>query len=440
MAIKASHKVGLALVLCYLVAWLDRMAISMTIPSIQRDLGVGARETGWMVSAFFLGYALFQIPGGTLADRFGPRRVILGALAWWSVFTALTGRAAGVGAMLGTRFLFGVGEGVFPASVWKVLGNWFTKKNRATANALVISSIALGPALTPWVLRPILARYGWRTCFLFLGVMGVLCLFVAHRYVQSSIREAQGVPADELAEYEEDERSQAANAEGTIQTTSLAGLLKVPIVWVLFLVALVANVAMYGWLTWLPTYLEKARGLDLKGMTVGASLPFVFGTIGCVLGGWVSDRFFRGRRKYLILACQVLGGLCLFAFTRVQDKTMYMVAQCAAGFLLFMGSAAVWALPMILLPTRLMGAGSGFINTGGQIGGVLSGVLIGAYVSYRGENYAAGFELMLGALALAALLVLVGIHEAKPKTSATPPGPPLGLDPSAPGAGESPAR
>lgn len=411
MSLKASHRVGLALVLCYLVAWLDRMAISMTIPSIQKDLGVGARETGYLVSAFFLGYALFQIPGGALADRFGPRRVILVALAWWSVFTAMTGLASGIAVMLVIRFFFGVGEGVFPASVWKVLGNWFTKKNRATANALVISSIALGPALTPWVLRPILASWGWRAAFYVLGALGALCFVVAHRTIASSIREGRDVPAEELAEFEADEASQAANAEGTIQKTSLGGLLTVPIVWVLFFVALTANVAMYGWLTWLPTYLQKVRGLDLRGMTVGASLPFVFGTAGCMLGGFVSDRWFRGRRKVLILICMVGGGLCLFAFTRVQDATMYMVAQCLAGFLLFMGSAAIWALPMILLPTRLMGAGSGFINTGGQIGGVLSGISIGAYIAYRGENYAAGFELMLGALALAALLVLLGIHE-----------------------------
>jgi sugar phosphate permease len=411
MKLKASHKVGLALIFCYLVAWLDRMAISMTIPSIQKDLGLGASETGWIVSAFFLGYALFQIPGGALSDRFGPRRVILMALAWWSVFTAVTGRATTLVGMLGTRFLFGIGEGVFPASVWKVLGNWFTKKNRATANALVISSIALGPALTPWVLKPILEHWGWRTCFYVLGAVGLVTFLIAHRYIASSIHEAKGVAAGEIEEFDADARSQAANAEGTLQHTSLLGLLTVPMVWVLFLVALVANIAMYGWLTWLPTYLEKVRGLDLKGMTVGASLPFVFGTIGCMIGGWVSDRYFRGRRKYLILACQVLGGLCLFAFTRVQDPTAYMVAQCLAGFLLFMGSAAVWALPMIVLPTRLMGSGSGFINTGGQIGGVLSGVLIGSYIGYRGENYAAGFELMLGALAVAALLVLFGIHE-----------------------------
>lgn len=411
MSWKASHRVGLALVLCYLVAWLDRMAISMTIPSIQRDLGIEARQTGFLVSAFFLGYALFQIPGGALADRFGPRRVILVALAWWSVFTALTGAAAGLWAMLGVRFLFGVGEGVFPASVWKVLGSWFTKKNRATANALVISSIALGPALTPWVLRPVLATWGWRAAFVMLGALGVVCWLVAYRFVFGSIREGRDVSPEELAAFEEDERSQLANAEGTLNETSLRGLLGVPIVWVLFFVALVANIAMYGWLTWLPTYLQKVRGLDLKSMTVGASLPFAFGTLGCVLGGVVSDRFFRGRRKLLIFGCMVGGGACLFAFTRVTDPTTYMVAQCLAGFLLFMGSAAIWALPMILLPTRLMGAGSGFINTGGQIGGVLSGVLIGAYITRRGEDYAAGFELMLGALAVAALLVLFGIHE-----------------------------
>lgn len=416
MKLSASTKVGLALVLCYLVAWLDRMAISMTIPSMQKELGIGAKESGWIISAFFLGYAMFQIPGGALADRFGPRRVILVALTWWSAFTAMTGMVASLPAMLATRFLFGIGEGVFPASVWKVLGNWFTKKNRATANALVLSAIALGPALTPWVLRPMLAEWGWRVCFYVLGAIGVVTYLVAHHFIASSIREAKDVDPAELAAFEADARSAAANAEGTLEKTTLGGLLKEPIIWVLFSVALIKNITMYGWLTWLPTYLEKVRGLDLKGMTIGASLPFVFGTIGCVLGGWISDRWFRGRRKQLIIVCEAFGGVALWTFTRVDDPVMYMVAQCIAGFLLFMATAAIWALPMILLPTKLMGSGSGFINTGGQIGGVLSGILIGSYVSYRGEDYAAGFELMLGALVVATLLILVGIREKAPVT------------------------
>ncbi|HEY0097271.1 MAG TPA: MFS transporter, partial [Archangium sp.] len=116
MNLKTSYKVGLAVLLCYLVAWLDRMAINMTGPLIRQEFQLGPDQFGWILSAFFAGYALFQIPGGMLADRIGPRKVILFALAWWSLFTALTGVVGGLVSMLAVRFLFGIGEGIFPAA------------------------------------------------------------------------------------------------------------------------------------------------------------------------------------------------------------------------------------------------------------------------------------------------------------------------------------
>lgn len=414
MKLKSSYKLGLALIVCYLVAWLDRMTISMTLPFLEKDLGISTSQQGMINSAFFLGYALCQIPGGLLADRFGPRRVILVALAWWSLFTALTGVVHDLNSMLVVRFLFGIGEGIFPAAVWKVIGQWFSKKNRATANALILSAIALGPAITPLVMRPLLESVGWRGSFYILGAAGVFCVVLAWLNITNSIHESKTVSREELEEYERDVKSQAANAEGTLQPVGFLDLLRQPAIWVLFFIALIYNLTMYGWLTWLPTYLMKQKGLDLKSMAWAASLPFWFGTIGCVLGGYVSDRWFRGRRKVLVFGCQVLGGICLFFFTQVTSTTAYTLLQCAAAVLLYMASGAIWAMPMILLPPKVMGPGSGFINSGGQIGGVLTSTLIGYAIQVRGNDYTAIFDVMLGALVAAAVLVLVGIREKKP--------------------------
>jgi sugar phosphate permease len=404
--LKASYKVGLALIFCYLVAWLDRMMINMTIPFIADELHIGPDRIGWILSAFFLGYAIFQIPGGMLADRVGPRRVILAALTWWSAFTALTGAMFGLSSMLTARFLFGIGEGVFPASVWKVLGQWFSRKNRATANALVLSSIALGPALTPLIIAPMLQAFGWRTCFFVLGGLGVVCLALAGRYIKDSIRDDPTSTPAEIAEVEADAQRAAAGAKSPLRE-----VLADRNVLVLFAIALIFNVTMYGWLNWLPSYLLKVKGLNLKGMALAGSLPFMFGTVGCMLSGYVSDRWFRGRRKLLAFGCQVVGGLCLFLFTRTNDFASYMAVQCIAGFLLFMACGAIWALPMVILPTRAMGAGSGFINTGGQIGGFLTNLLIGYAITWRGGDYSAGFSVILGALVLASALVILGIRE-----------------------------
>lgn len=410
---KATTKIGAVLMVCYLVAWLDRMAINMAMPFMAKDLAFGADKMGWILSAFFAGYALFQIPGGVLSDRIGPRAVIAFALAWWSVFTGLTGVATTFGTLIVVRFLFGIGEGLFPAAVWKVIGQFFTKKNRATANALVLSSVAIGPALTPLILRPVLAHWGWRVAFYVLGGIGLATFGLARRFIFDAPAKHPTMSAAELAAFEADARAEAASAEGAAPSGSYKDLFASPVVWALFFTALAGNITMYGWLNWLPTYLMNVKGLDLKGMAFAASLPFAFGAVGCMVSGWVSDRWFRGRRKVLVLACQLLGGLALFGFTQVADVGRFMVLQCIAGFLLFMSVGAIWAMPMVLLPTRLMGSGSGFINMGGQIGGFLTNIIIGYVITLSGGSYGAGFNVLFGGLAISALCVLFGVREGR---------------------------
>jgi sugar phosphate permease len=395
-----STRIGAVLMGCYLVAWLDRMAINMAIPFMSADLSIGADRIGWILSAFFAGYALFQIPGGILADRFGPRLVIAIALAWWSVFTGLTGLATSFSALLVVRFLFGVGEGLFPAAVWKVIGRTFPADRRATANALILSSVAIGPALTPLLIRPVLSSWGWRPVFWLLGVLGVIAFASARRLIPGPTE------ASSMGEMPSNE--------------SLRSLVRNRTVWALFVTAMAGNITMYGWLNWLPSYLMKVKHLDLKATALAASLPFVLGAMGCMLAGWVSDRWFVGRRKHLVLACQLLGGLALFGFTRVDGVARFTLLQSIAGFLLFMSVGAIWALPMVLLPSRLMGAGSGLINMGGQIGGFLTNLIIGYVITLAGGDYAAGFNVLFIGLVVSALAVLVGVREPGHGRAATP--------------------
>src|SRR6218665_246293 len=420
MFLKTRHTVGLTLLFCYLVAWLDRMAINMTLPFMAQEFGLGPEKLGWVLSAFFLGYSMSQVPGGMMADRVGPRRVILVALVWWSLFTAATGVVGGLASLLAVRFLFGLGEGVFPAAVWKVIGQFFSKKDRGTANALVLSSVALGPAISLLLLSQMLPVFGWRASFYLLGGAGVLCVLAAWWQISDSPETHPRMAREELEQFERDTRSEAANSEQTLDRGSFGDLLRSPAIWVLFFVALVYNLTMYGWLNWLPKYLMEVKGLSLGKTGLLGSLPFILGGVGCMLAGYVSDRWFRGRRKWLVLGCQAVGGVCLYLFTRIEDPVQYMVAQCLAGFLLFMAAGAICALPMILLPTRLMGSGAGFINTGGQIGGFLTNILIGYVIKWNDNAAAAGFQVMLGALVVAAVLVGVGIRERPAVPTSTP--------------------
>lgn len=419
---KTSTKVIIAVLFCYIVAWLDRMAISMALPYIGKEFDLSATALGGILSAFFIGYAGCQIPGGWLADKFGPRRVITGALAVWSLFTALTGMVGNITQMLIVRFVFGAGEGVFPGPVWKIVGTWFSKKDRGTANSCVLTSTTLGPAITPLIVAPLLAAFGWRAVFFVLGALGVLCVYVSWRYIVDRPEDYPGISKAEVERIKEERAADEAAAAGLEQSiapkTSFWDLIKEPRIWVMFFGVFFLTVPIWGYMTWLPTYLVKVRGLTLAKMSIAASIPFFVATVGMLLSGWMSDKFFRGRRRYLVIAAELIGAFCLYLFyttPSVEYATLYQ--SLAAGFL-FMALGSIWALPVIYLPENLMGSGSGFVNTGGQLGGLVAPLALGMVIDWTGGNYDAAFKLLALSCLISSTIIFFGISEKKPAAPA----------------------
>jgi sugar phosphate permease len=412
---KTSHKVILAVLLCYLVAWLDRMAISMALPYIAKEFELSATALGGILSAFFLGYAGFQIPGGWLADKFGSRRVITWALAIWSVFTMLTGAVSNMTQMLWVRFVFGAGEGAFPGPVWKIVGTWFSKKDRGTANSCVLTSTTLGPALTPLIVAPLIALYGWRSVFYILGALGILCVIISWRYVVDKPEQFPGISAEEIQQIKADreaDEAASANLESSIAPkTSFWDLMKEPRIWVMFFGVFFLTVPIWGYMTWLPTYLVKVRGMNLTRMAIAASIPFFVATVGMLLSGWMSDKLFRGRRRYLVVAAELVGAVCLYLFYTTPNAEYALLFQSLAAGFLFMALGSIWALPVIYLPENLMGSGSGFVNTGGQLGGLVAPLAIGMVIDWTGGSYDAAFQLLALSCLISSSIIFFGIAE-----------------------------
>lgn len=406
-------KLGLVVMFCYVVAWLDRMAISMTVPAMMKDLGFSATAVGSIMSAFFLSYAAFQMPGGYLSDRIGPRKVITGALAWWSLFTAATGAVSSLTSMLVVRFLFGAGEGVFPGPVWKLIGNWFSKKDRATANSVILSTVCFGPALTPLLVAPILAIWGWRATFYILGALGVVCVILAWKYIADTPREHKGITKEELAQHEADVAADALAADKKLAKASLGQLMASPAIWILFISVLTLTITIYGYLMWLPAYLTKVRGLSLMKVGILASMPFFVAAVGMGLSGWLSDKYFRYNRKLLVIIAELLGAFFLYQFYNVADLVTAQIMQCVAAFFLYMALGAIWTLPVLMIPEHLMGSGAGFVNTGGQLGGFLAPIFIGYMIDYYGGDFAAGFNALIISILVSSVIVALFVKDKK---------------------------
>lgn len=394
------HRVLGLLFLLAMVTYLDRVCISVGGTTIQKELGLSSEHWGWVLGAFSLSYGIFEIPSGVLGDRLGPRRVLTRIVAWWSAFTALTGLVSGFWSLIATRFCFGAGEaGAFPNAA-AAIQRWFPPRERAGAQGIVWMASRIGAAISPAVVLWLHAAVGWRTTFVLFGCLGVFWAAAWHFWFRDSPLEKTGVSGEEIALIGPCATSAAHgdhNGGGMLKQTHLW--------WVMLMYFL------YSWtgcffLSWLPTFLENARGFSKADLVAWSWLPFLFGGIANFVGGVASDRLTRkiglawGRR-----GIGLVGLLCTAFFTGAaaltQDKgwTILFLALGYAGSDFMMPVA--WGA-CLDIGGRHAGFVSGAMNMAGQAAGFLSSVSFGYIVKMTGNNWNAPLLPMVVAAFLAA--------------------------------------
>jgi MFS family permease len=400
---KSRYTVLSVLFAAWIVSAIDKIAMSVAMPYVAADLELSPLAMGAVMSAFFISYSIAQIPGGILADRLGVRKVATAAMLWWSAFTAISGAATNMTQLISARFLFGLGEGIFPACGFKTIATWFPKKERATANAIMFSASFLGGAIAPLVVVAIISFWGWRPVFYSLLLPGVFMAFFFWKFIPNHPAQASRITAEELAEIADAES--VADDEIVGDKKSYKEILLSVNGVQYFLVLFLFNLAYWGFTTWLPTYLVKARGFSMVEMGVIASLPFFAGTIGVILGGRMSDTYFRTSRRTPIIVSQLLSALLLYLTFTSASTTMLIVCQTSAGFFLMFFFGVFWALPMNTIPARYMGVTAGFVNMAGQIAAFTAPMVIGYLVGVSGGGFGSTFAFMIDALLLSCALV-----------------------------------
>lgn len=383
------------LFLTWLLSYIDRSLMPMALPFIGREFHLSPTVMGAVISAFFVGYGSMQIPGGIVADKFGPRKSITLGVFFWSLFSLLTGAATSLANLIGVRVLFGLGEGIHPPAAFKALSAWFGSSERARANGLVMSSNTLGPMIAPILFATIMAAFGWRTAFYLISIPGFLIALALFWYLRDTPAEHPRMTQAELTEIG------AQNV--TQQKISLSELIKYRALWQLFFIYMTWDVTWWGFQAWLPSYLLKVRGFTLIHTGITTALPFAAGFVGLLTSAYISDRI--GRRKPVLVAVLLGNALFMLLTAMATNAAMAVVFLTATGFFLPAIQGPFWSLPMDLLPSRVMGYSAGFINTGGQIAGIGAPIAIGALIQLTG-HYDAGFIFMATSAALSALLVI----------------------------------
>ncbi len=385
----------------FVLSYVDRMVMSVSIPYIAKDFNLSPVTMGVVMSAFFFGYALMQLPAGMLADKFGARKIITLGLIWWSIFTAATAWVGSYVSMLVVRALFGIGEAALPPSFFKSVSIWTPLRERGTANSIVSSSNSLGPALAPLFAVAVIASFGWRSVFSFLFIPGLIMAAIVWFFFADTPEKSRFVSPREMEEI-----TGSRTAPVKAPKPNYAEAFKNPIIWKMLITVFFAAITGWGFMTWLPTYLVKARGLSLANMGLAASYPFFAGVVGAVLAGIISDKYFARKRNILFLILVLITTVFLYLMFEVRDLSMAIVYNTLAGFFLFGANAAIWTIPVTVLPKETMGASSGIINMGNQIAGFLAPIVIGFLVQLSGGGFTTTFYFLIAACLISALASL----------------------------------
>jgi sugar phosphate permease len=372
----------------YMITYMDRVVISNAAPVIQKDFGFSLITMGWILASFRWAYALFQIPGGWFGDRIGPRRALAAIVVWWSAFTSLTGAAWSATSMMVVRFLFGIGEaGAFPIAT-RSLSRWMLPGERGFAQGITHAGSRLGAAMTPPLVVWIITRYNWRAAFVTFGITGVVWAVAWLLYYRNTPDEHSG------ANLAERELIRSANGDGQRRVGAAVPwgkILSNSGLWYLALMYFCYNYCLSTYVDWFPTYLHQHRGYDLKQMGFYASLPLLAGTVGDLVGGWLSDVLLRitsnvkQSRRVVAVAGFLLAAAGIVPATLTTDPQTCVLWSCIAFFGLEITVGVSWAIPLDI-GGDCAGSVSSVMNMCGNIGGAISPAALAYLVKAYGWN------------------------------------------------------
>ena len=375
----------------FCISYIDRSAIGLALPSISKDFALAPTQMGVVISAFFIGYSIMQIPGGWLADHFGSKTVICIALTLWSIFTFTTGHASTLAGLLFLRFVFGLCEGPYAGSCYRAIAEYFPRELRPAFTTGILSSNYIGSAIAPIIIVPLILWFGWRGMFQALGCIGLVYVFFYAFFYAFFVKQVK--PAEE----------EKAGAKKGSKKEYFLKLLHFSIIWKLVVCAFCISCINKGLDAWMPTYLIAERGINLKAVGYVTPIPFMasfLSTAGC---GWLMNKYFDKKEQYMIAICAVMTAIFLYLMYNAETLFWVVVFQCGVYFFkaCILGSAV--AIVLKIVTGNIAGSATMIVNMGGQVAGFISPVVMGYLVSVFNGSFNAVFYYLIGAASVCAL-------------------------------------
>ena len=335
-----------------------------------------------------------QIPGGMLADKYGPRSVIAGATLGWGFFQAAAALTTGWFTLLLTRLGLGAAEApIYPAG-GKLNGIWMTQNERGRGATLLDGGAPLGAALGAVIIAGLIAFFGsWRISFVVAGVGTMIAGYFAWSYIRNHPRQHPGVNEAEArhieAAHAEDAKADAVTGQG-----KLLDFFKYRSVWGMFFGWMCFNALFYGLLTWMPTYLSKVHGMDIKAMGGALFIMFFAGFVGEMIGGWIADKWReRGGNQARVLRtlfgiASVIATIAIYGVSQITDPvTVVVLLSVTLFFLRWCG--LFWCIPSLIGTRNRVGFLGGIMNLGGNCAGIGVPIIVGLIVQATGSYFMA---------------------------------------------------
>ena len=387
------------------ITYLDRISISLVGVRIKTEFHLSNSQFGWVLSAFSLAYALFEIPSGIMGDRKGQKVVLVRIVLWWSLFTALTGVTTGLLSLIIVRFLFGVGEAGALPTTSGVISRWFPVNEISRGVSSALAGQIAGAAIAPFIVVPLAMAFGWRATFFVNGAIGLIWVIVCIRWFRNNPSEMKGITGEEKNFIETNRyftrHSQDISWKAILTNRSLLALV---------LAFFCSQWAMYFFIAWMPIYLQQGRHFSETNMKFITSLIFIPAIVTNLAGGFLSDWLVKkkglkfGRRSIGMLS---MGMNCvLFLIEATTPNNTILVACLITGFAcqLILGVVAFGVC--IDIGGNYAGTVASVMNCIGQLGAFSLAIVFGKIVDAT-HSFNAPLFVISGLMSIGCLLWLL---------------------------------
>jgi MFS family permease len=391
---KATHVVLAMLCVMYFITYIDRVNIGTAASDIQKELHLSNTELGFVFSAFAYPYLLFQVIGGWVGDRFGPRHTLFWCGMLWAAATIMTGFVYSLPALFAARFALGFGEGATFPTATRAMQYWTPATSRGFAQGLTHAFARLGNFATPPIVVLLIAYFTWRGAFVALGLVSLLWGFVWVSYFRNEPSEHPAITEAELAIL--------PRPSGGRPSVPWGPLLRR--MWPVTLTYFCYGWTLWLYLNWLPLFFKNGYNLDLKNSALFSSGVFFAGVIGDSLGGVLSDGILKrtGNVRLARLSVVVLGfvGALVSLFPILFYRDITVVALCLSSGFFFaeITIGPMWSIPMDIA-SKYSGTASGIMNSGSALAAIVSPLVAGFVIDATG-NWYLPFLMSMGLLAL----------------------------------------